>query len=114
MNYVEIEMLKEQARDLARLYKQEYLHDEISQFMCIRAQNNRPQLYRLLYITFKDRSLLTELMNNMCPGGCIISRRPNAVRYHYLRYIGRYGRVPPWKLVYQWVLKTNDILTVVM
>ena len=101
--------IRVQAKHLAGIYKRLYMNDRAPQFMCIHSRRNMPQLYEALCTTFGNKNLLTVLMGRLPPGIYYTSRWPNAVRYEYLRYIGRYGKMPPWKLVQQWVLKTNQL-----
>ena len=100
---------KEQAKEMAGFYKLHFLSDPTTQFMCIFAEDRYPQLRKMLYMIFRDKSLDSVVMDNMPPGSDIPNCHPNLVRYQYLRYIGRYGKAPPWKLVYQWILKTNQL-----
>ena len=101
--------IKVQAKHLAELYKRLYMNDRAPQFMCIHSKRNMPELHAALSTTFGANNLFCALRYHMNFGIYAASRWPNAVRYEYLRYIGRYGRVPPWKLVVQWILKTNQL-----
>ena len=108
--------IKSQARELADRYKLHYLSDIFPVFMCPRAKNRYPQLHKMLYGIFKGKALSAAVMiDNMPPGSYDLHRHPNLtrypniIRYQYLRYIGRYGKAPPWKLVYQWVLKADKL-----
>ena len=101
--------IRVQAKHLAGIYKRLYMNDRAPQFMCVLSADEMPQLYEALCTTFGHKNLLTALMHNSVPGIYCGARRPNAVRYEYLRYIGRYGKMPPWRLVAQWVLKTNKL-----
>ena len=101
--------IKVQAKQLAEIYKQQYMNDRRPQFMCVHSADGMPQLHEALRITFGDKNLFTVLVTHLPSALYSVSRRSNAVRYEYLRYIGRYGRMPPWKLVLQWILKTNQL-----
>ena len=101
--------IKVQAKHLAGIYKRLYMNDRVPQFMCVHAEGSMPELHAALCTTFSDKNLFTVLMHNSVPGVYYTSRWPNAVRHEYLRYIGRYGKMPPWKLVHQWVLETNQL-----
>ena len=101
--------IRVQAKHLAELYKRLYMNDRVPQFMCIHSRRNMPQLHEALCTTFGANNLLYTLRYHMNLGTYYTSRWPNAVRYEYLRYIGRYGKMPPWKLVQQWILKTNQL-----
>ena len=101
--------LKAQARELAGIYKLRYLSDIFPIFMCPRAKNRYPQLYDMLYGIFRGKDLVSVVEANVPPVSYIPSCHPNLVRYQYLRYIGRYGKAPPWKLVHQWILKANEL-----
>ena len=103
------EAIRSQAKHLAGIYKRLYMNDRAPQFMCIHSRRNMPQLYEALCTTFGYKTLLTALRYHMYFGTHSASRWPNAVRYEYLRYISRYGKMPPWKLVQQWILKTNQL-----
>ena len=100
--------LKAQARELAGRYKLRYLSSPVPRFMCVCAKVRYPQLYDMLCVIFKGRDLGSVVDDNILPRSYIPHYHPNLVRYQYLRYIGRYGKAPPWKLVYQWILKTNN------
>ena len=107
---MENDLIKVQAKDLAELYKRLYMSDLTPQYMCILSKRNMPQLHAALCATFGANNLFCALRYHMRDLGTYsASRWPNAVRYEYLRYIGRYGKVPPWKLVVQWILKTNQL-----
>ena len=101
--------LKEQARELAGIYKLHYLSHPTPKFMCMLAGCRYPQLYDMLHGIFKDMELASVLVDNMPPGSYASGCHPNIIRYQYLRYVGRYGKAPPWELVYQWVLKANEL-----
>ena len=101
--------IRVQAKHLAGIYKRFYMNDQAPQFMCIHAADDLPQLHEALCTTFGGKSLFSALMDNSVTGVYYTSRWPNAVRYEYLRYIGSYGRIPPWKRVQQWILKTNQM-----
>ena len=102
--------LKEQAKELAGIYKLRYLSNPIPQFMCHHAKERYPQLCKMLYMIFKDKNkaLVSAVLDNMPPGSYAPDCHPNLIRYRYLRYVGRYGKAPPWRLVYQWMLKVNN------
>ena len=102
--------IKVQAKHLAELYKRLYMNDPKPQFMCILSRRNMPELHAALCTTFGANNLLDTLKYHMgAAETCSGIRWPNAVRYEYLRYIGRYGKMPSWKLVAKWVLKTNEL-----
>ena len=101
--------LKEQAKKLAGIYKLRFLYCPVPQFMCHFAAERYPQLREMLHEIFKGRDLASVLDDNVSSVSYIPSCHPNLVRYQYLRYIGRYGKAPPWKLVYRWVLKANEL-----
>ena len=101
--------IKEQARELACIYKLRYLYHPLPRFMCPRAKKRYPQLHDMLHGIFKGRDLASVVDYNVPSVSYIPSCHPNIVRYQYLRYIGRYGKAPPWKLVYQWILKANEL-----
>ena len=106
---MEINLIRIQAKELAGIYKRLYMNDRVPQFMCPRAKKRYPQLHDMLHGIFKGRDLASVVDYNVPSVSYIPSCYPNLVRYQYLRYIGRYGKAPPWKLVHQWILKANEL-----